>query len=78
LENHDYLIQPAVCRQGIDGLDLAELYVHNKIKNVSFMKDLKILDASYFCRIEQNSIVGLDLVELYVHNNIKITNIFFM
>ena len=34
-------------QQGIEGLDLIELYAHNnkKINNVSFMRNLKKLDA---------------------------------
>jgi hypothetical protein len=42
LENHDSLIQPAACGQGIDGLDLIDLNFNhnNKIKDVSFMKNL--------------------------------------
>jgi hypothetical protein len=46
LENHDSLIQPAACEQGIDGLDLVELNVeyNGKITNFSLMKNLKILN----------------------------------
>jgi hypothetical protein len=56
LENHDSLIQPAACEQGINGLDLVELYVgdNKKITNVSFMRGLKILGASGKCGIDQN------------------------
>jgi hypothetical protein len=56
LENHDSLIQPAACGQGIDGLDLIELNVadNKKITNVSFMKNLKILNARSMCGIDQN------------------------
>jgi hypothetical protein len=34
LENHDYLIQPAACGQGIVGSDSIELRVSNKITDV--------------------------------------------
>jgi hypothetical protein len=67
-------------RQGINGLDLIELFVNgnNKITNVSFMKKLKILNASHDCGIDQNDIDGLDLIELFVNDNKKITNVNFM
>jgi hypothetical protein len=80
LENHDSLIQPAACGQGIDGLDLIELYAGNnkKITNVSFMKNLKKLYASSNCGIDQHGINGLDLIELSASNNNKITNVSFM
>jgi hypothetical protein len=57
LENHDSLIQPAACGQGIDGLDLIQLRANcnNKITNVFFMRKLKILEAEYNCGIDQNS-----------------------
>jgi hypothetical protein len=56
LENHDSLIRPAACGQGINGLDLNELYVRDNknINNVSFMTNLKNLNASYDCGIDQN------------------------
>jgi hypothetical protein len=56
LENHDSLIQPAACGQGIIGLDLIELDVswNKKITNVSFMKNLKKLYADGNCGIDQN------------------------
>jgi hypothetical protein len=80
LKNHDSLIQPAACGQDIYGLDLIELYVgkNNKITNVSFMKKLKILDASCDCGIDQHGIDGLDLIELDVNDNKKIINVSFM
>jgi hypothetical protein len=80
LENHDSLIQPAACGQGIDGLDLVELNANynKKITNVSFMKKLKILHATGHCGIDQIGIEGLDLVELKANYNIKITNVYFM
>jgi hypothetical protein len=56
LENHDSPIQPAACGQDIHGLDLIKLNVRDntKIKNVSFMKKPKNLDASWTCGIDQN------------------------
>jgi hypothetical protein len=80
LENHDSLIQPAACGQGIDGLDLRELVVNfnEKITNVSFMKNLKKLDASFNCGIDQNGVDKLDLMELNIAGNKKITNVSFM
>jgi hypothetical protein len=47
LENHDFLIQPAACGQGIDSLDLITLFAddNKKITDVAFMKKLKILHA---------------------------------
>jgi hypothetical protein len=56
LENHDSLIQPAACGQGINGLDLISLGVsdNEKIINVSFMKKLKTLYAGGECGIDQN------------------------
>ena len=74
-----HLVQPNLILQylfdqkGIEGLDLVELDVWNnsKITNVSFMKNLKKLDASGSgCGIDQKGIEGLDLVELNVWNNI--------
>jgi hypothetical protein len=56
LENHDSLIQPAACGQGIIGLNLIELEVdyNEKITDVSFMKNFKILRARGDCGIDQN------------------------
>jgi hypothetical protein len=73
LENHDSLIQPAACGQGISGLDLNNLDItHNrKITNVSFMKHLKNFHVSHNHHIKQNDIDELDLIELSVNNNIK-------
>jgi hypothetical protein len=71
LENHDYLIQPTACGQGISGLDLITLCVtYNEKINVSFMKSLKTLYAGGKCGIEQKSIDGLDLITLYVTYNV--------
>jgi hypothetical protein len=80
LENHDSLIQPAACGQGINGLDLIELNVcdNKKIISISFMKNLKVLNASYDCGINQNGIDGLELVELNVDSNFTIENVSFM
>ena len=49
-----------------------------KIKNVSFMKSLKVLHAQGNCGIDQEGINQLDLVELYTANNGKIKNVSFM
>ena len=57
---------------------VTKLKCNNKITNVSFMKNLKKLDARYGCGIDQNGIIGLDLVELYTIGNNKITDILFM
>jgi hypothetical protein len=81
LENHDSLIQPAACGQGIYGLNLVELRVNNdkKLFNVSFMKNLKILHANGSdCGINQNGINGLNLVELRINYNSKIFDVSFM
>ncbi len=61
-------------------INVAELDVSNnrKITNVSYMKNLKKLNASGNCGIDQKGIEGLDLVELHVSNNRKITNASFM
>jgi hypothetical protein len=73
LENHDSLKQPAASGQGINGLDLIELSVdeNSKITNVSFMKNLKILNARGICGIDQYGINGLEIIDLYVCNNIN-------
>jgi flagellin-specific chaperone FliS len=80
LENRDSLIQPAACGQGINGLNLTELYAFDNITitNVSFMKNLKILDACYTCGIDQLGIDGLDLNEFMAKGNEKIKNVSFM
>ena len=50
----------------------------SKITNVSFMKNLKELNAEGYYGINQKSIEGLDLVKLDVSYNSKITNVSFM
>ena len=57
---------------------VTKLKCNNKITNVSFMRNLKKLDAYGNYSIDQNGIKGLDLVELDVGNNPKITNVLFM
>ena len=42
------------------------------------MKNLKILNASDNCGIDQNGINNLDLIELNVDDNSKINNVNFM
>ena len=51
---------------------------NDKIKNVSFMKSLKILYADFNCGIDQNGIKNLNLVKISTFNNYKITNVSFM
>ena len=67
-------------QDGINGLDLYVLHVYdnNKITNIAFMKNLKVLTASSTCGIDQNGIEGLDLIELDTRNNNKITDVSFM
>ena len=55
-----------------------KLTSNNKITNVSFMKNLKKLDASDDCGIDQSGIKELNLVELNADDNNKITNVSFM
>ena len=47
---------------------------NSNITNVSFMKNLKELDAAEFCGIDQEGIEGLDLVKLDAWHNPKIIN----
>ena len=51
---------------------------NNKINDVSFMKNLKKLNASDECGIDQNGIKELDLFELNANYNIKIKDVSFM
>ena len=44
---------------------------NNLIKNVFFIKKLKILYAKQVCGIDQNYINSLNLIELYTHDNEK-------
>ena len=64
----------------IKNLDLIQLDIsyNNKIKDISFMKNLKILNAYGNTELDQDSIKNLDLIELDVSYNDKINNIFFM
>src|SRR5438309_1323301 len=48
------------------------------LTNLSFMKNLKILNAGGYCEIDQNGIDGLDLIELDVGYNLRIANVSFM
>src|SRR6202012_1221622 len=49
---------------------------NEKIKDISQMAStLKILNASYNCGIDQNSIKDLHLTELYAHHNEKIKEV---
>jgi len=59
---------------------LIELYANNnpKIKDVSFMTNLKKLYADKDCGIDQKGIQGLDLIELYCTINEKIKDVSFM
>ena len=65
---------------GIQGLNLFKLNAHDntKITNVSFMTNLKILDASGTCGINQIGILGLNLWNLNVQDNEKINDVTFM
>ena len=64
----------------LKGLDLIKLDAWNnsKIKKVSFMKNLKELDAGDDCAIDQKGIQGLDLIKLDVGYNNKIKDVSFM
>jgi hypothetical protein len=55
-----------------------DVYNNRDITNVSFLKQLKILNASFDCGIDQNGIDGLDLVNLDAELNKKIVNVSFM
>jgi hypothetical protein len=55
-----------------------DVYNYDKITDVSFMKNLKILIASHRCGIDQHGIDGLDLIELNISGNEKIINVSFM
>src|SRR5690606_39536294 len=61
--------------EGISKLNLIELYAYNnkKITNVNHMTDLKKLDASDGCGIDDEGISKLNLIELYATDNDKIT-----
>ena len=54
------------------------LKVNDRIRNVSFMRNLKVLHAFGHCGIDQEGIVGLDLVKLNAGNNTKIKNVSYM
>ena len=65
---------------GINGLDLIKLNAFNnsQIRYVSWMKNLKELDASYESGINQLGIKRLDLNKLDVCNNPQIIDVSFM
>src|SRR5271154_4878627 len=67
-------------QEGIKGLNLIELYAgcNEKIKDVSFMTNLKKLHASGCCGIDQKGIKGCNLIELDANYNEKIKNVSFM
>ena len=73
-------IASSIDQNGILKLDLEELdaYDNTKIYDVSFMKNLKILNAGGNCIIGQDSISNLNLIQLNVCNNPKIINVTFM
>jgi hypothetical protein len=48
------------------------------ITNVSWMRSLKFLDASFNCGIDDTGITDLDLIELNANSNPKITNVSWM
>ena len=64
--------------------NVTQLKARHKIYNVSFLRNLKILDASchpnhrQICRIDQDGIQGLDLVCLDASFNNRITDVSFM
>src|SRR5271168_5281760 len=70
----------SINQEGINGLDLIELYAgrNEKIKDVSFMTNLKKLHASGCCGIDQKGIKGCNLIELDASYNEKIKNVSFM
>src|SRR5277367_1715737 len=70
----------SINQEGINGLDLIELYAcrNEKIKDVSFMTNLKKLHASGCCGIDQKGIKGCNLIELDANYNEKIKNVSFM
>ena len=51
---------------------------NKKIKNISFMTNLKKLNAELNCGIDQKGIDGLDLIYLNIWDNEKIKNVSFM
>ena len=65
-------------QNGIKNLDLVELHANynEKIVDVSFMKNLRILGArGIACGITQKGIQNLNLLELYADNNTKIFDV---
>ena len=48
---------------------------NSKITNISYLKNLKILDASWYSGINDESLIGLDLIKLNVWGNPNITKI---
>ena len=65
---------------GIKRLNLRKFSANDnsKITDVSWMKNLKELNAFGNCGIDQLGIKGLNLIELYVRNNPKITDVSWM
>lgn len=62
--------------ENVSKLDISS---NNQTANISFMKQLKVLNASGLkCKIKQKSINRLDLIELNASNNDKICNVSFM
>jgi len=51
---------------------------NKNVNNISFLSNLKKLNARYLCGIDQKGIQGLDLIELYVDKNDRITDVSFM
>jgi len=77
--NQGYIIYDK-SQKSIQRRNLIELYANNnpKIKDVSFMTNLKKLYADKDCGIDQKGIQGLDLIELYCTINEKIKDVSFM
>lgn len=61
-------------------LNLTELHIsgNSSITDVSFMTNLKVLDASGICGIKQEGMMALNLTELNVAGNSSITDVSFM
>src|SRR5271163_1618580 len=80
LTNLEKLNTYSINQEGINGLDLIELYAdrNEKIKDVSFMTNLKKLHALGCCGIGQEGIKGCNLIELDANRNEKIKTVSFM
>jgi hypothetical protein len=74
LENHDSLIQPAACGQGIVGLNLIELEIfgNNKITDVSFMTNLKILITNRINGVITNKTTKIKILGISFIRNLEI------